>query len=254
MNTVLEIIPVIVTVKDIELFDKITESLTTLCPHRHKLEFMHDFAYESDILPVWDEEKHNPEVRRSVVCGLYNSRSIVMSRISHFTGWILAVPLDSESTLQHVIKLILENSLNCGILRVDSSSPVSFSLAKSSEKSLKVERAILNRTIERRNESIEEIRKVISKNLHGYERISLMDQEKIAQDIFEEEINSYVHAARRAVVLLFRVLVARKDGVSTTLKEEDIFKAIRFDDGDLQDLIRFIKSEWYLDFADCVDY
>jgi len=39
LNSVLERLPIIVAGEDIELVDDITESITTLCSHRHKLVF-----------------------------------------------------------------------------------------------------------------------------------------------------------------------------------------------------------------------
>ena len=62
LNAILERIPVLVAGEDIELVDDVTECLTTLSPHRHKLVFWRDFTSESEILSVWEEEKHNYEV------------------------------------------------------------------------------------------------------------------------------------------------------------------------------------------------
>ncbi|MHA1909716.1 MAG: hypothetical protein ACW98Y_20625, partial [Candidatus Thorarchaeota archaeon] len=58
LNSVLGRIPVLVVGEDIELIDDLTESLTLLCPHRHKLVFWRDFTSEEEMLSVWEEEKH----------------------------------------------------------------------------------------------------------------------------------------------------------------------------------------------------
>lgn len=269
LNSVLERIPVIVAGEDIELVDDITESLTPLCPHRHKLVFWRDFTAESEILAVWEEEKHNYEVSRTVVCGLSGNLRLALDRISRFAGWFLAIPLGStvlgvqvnERTLEDVTAHVLNKSGNCGILRITSPSSISFSLVNQSNSSLDVEKKIVNKILVRKKQSLERIRRLLTKSLRGTNVsdhivnavLKLDDEsEKLTQDVFEEEINNYVHAARRAVTLLSRIRLARELGASTTLTERNLYEAIGWDGGELSDLIRFIRAEWHEDFSDCV--
>jgi hypothetical protein len=260
---------VIVAGEDIELVDDITESLTTLCPHRHKLVFWRDFTSEPEILSVWEEEKHNYEVSRTVVCGLSGNLRLALDRISRFAGWILAIPLGStvlgvqvnEKTLEDVTAHILTNSANCGILRITSPSSMTFTLVKQIDSSLDVEKKAVNKILIRKKQSLERIRRLLTKSLRGTNVpdhivtavLKLDDEsEKLTQDVFEEEINNYVHAARRAVTLLSRIRLARELGASTTLTERNLYEAIGWDGGELTDLIRFIRAEWHEDFSDCV--
>jgi len=269
LNSVLERTPVIVAGEDIELVDDITESLTTLCPHRHKLVFWRDFTSESEILSVWEEEKHNYEVSRTVVCGLSGNLRLALDRISRFAGWILAIPLGStvlgvqvnEKTLEDVTAHVLTNSANCGILRITSPSSMTFTLVKQIDSSLDVEKKAVNKILIRKKQSLERIRRLLTKSLRGTNVpdhivtavLKLDDEsEKLTQDVFEEEINNYVHAARRAVTLLSRIRLARELGASTTLTERNLYEAIGWDGGELTDLIRFIRAEWHEDFSDCV--
>jgi len=269
LNAILERIPVIVAGEDIELVDDITECLTTLSPHRHKLVFWRDFTAESEILAVWEEEKHNYEVSRTVVCGLSGNLRLALDRISRFAGWILAIPLGStvlgvqvtENTLSDVKSHILNTSGNCGILRITSPSSLKFTLMNESNSSLDVEKKTVNKILVRKKQSLERIRRLLTKSLRGTNVsehivsavLKLDDEsEKLTQDVFEEEINNYVHAARRAVTLLSRIRLARELGASTTLTERNLYEAIGWDGGELTDLIRFIRAEWHEDFSDCV--
>jgi len=269
LNAILERTPVIVAGEDIELVDDITECLTTLSPHRHKLVFWRDFTSESEILAVWEEEKHNYEVNRTVVCGLSGNLRLALDRISRFAGWILAIPLGStvlgvqvtENTLNDVKSHILNTSGNCGILRITSPSSLKFTLMNESNSSLDVEKKIVNKILVRKKQSLERIRRLLTKSLRGTNVsehivsavLKLDDEsEKLTQDVFEEEINNYVHAARRAVTLLSRIRLARELGASTTLTERNLYEAIGWDGGELTDLIRFIRAEWHEDFSDCV--
>ncbi|NOR38223.1 MAG: hypothetical protein GQ580_01380 [Candidatus Thorarchaeota archaeon] len=269
LNSVLERTPVIVAGEDIALVDDIKEGLTTLCPHRHKLVFWRDFTSESEILSVWEEEKHNYEVSRTVVCGLSGNLRLALDRISRFAGWILAIPLGStvlgvqvnEKTLEDVTAHVLTNSANCGILRIKSPSSMTFTLVKQIDSSLDVEKKAVNKILIRKKQSLERIRRLLTKSLRGTNVpdhivtavLKLDDEsEKLTQDVFEEEINNYVHAARRAVTLLSRIRLARELGASTTLTERNLYEAIGWDGGELTDLIRFIRSEWHEDFSDCV--
>lgn len=269
LNSVLERIPVLVAGEDIELVDDITECLTTLCPHRHKLVFWRDFTSESEILSVWEEEKHNYEVSRTVVCGLSGNLRLALDRISRFAGWILAIPLGStvlgvqvnEKTLEDVTSHVLNNSGNCGILRITSPSSITFTLVKQIDSNLDVEKKIINKILVRKKQSLERIRRLLTKSLRGMNVsdhivtavLKLDDEsETLTQDVFEEEINNYVHAARRAVTLLSRIRLARELGASTTLSERNLYEAIGWEGGELTDLIGFIRAEWHEDFSDCV--
>ena len=269
LNTILERLPVIVAGEDIELVDDIAESLITLSPHRHKLVFWRDFTSESEIFSVWEEEKHNYEVSRTAVCGLSGNLRLAMDRITHFAGWVIAVPIGftvlgvqvTENTLQDVIAHILKNSTNCGILRVNSPSSLSFSLVKSSNNDLEVEKKIVSKILIRKKQSLERIRRLLTKSLRGLNVsnhiltavLKLDDEsEKLTQDVFEEEINNYVHAARRAVTLLSRIRLEREIGASTTLTERNLYETIGWNGGGLPALIQFIRAEWHEDFSDCV--
>jgi hypothetical protein len=269
LHSVLERMPVIVAGEDIELVDDIAESLTTLCPHRHKLVFWRDFTSESEILSVWEEEKHDYEVSRTVVCGLSGNLRLALDRITRYAGWTLAIPLGStvlgievnEKTLEHVISHVLRNSNNCGILRVDSPSSINFTPIKPIDSNYNMEKKIVSKILVRKRQSLERIRRLLTKSLRGMNVsehiisavLKLDDEaEKLTQDVFEEEVNNYVHAARRAVTLLSRIRLARELGASTTLTERNLYEAIGWEGGELPDLIRFIRAEWHEDFSDCV--
>ncbi|MHA2375563.1 MAG: hypothetical protein ACXAB9_05310 [Candidatus Thorarchaeota archaeon] len=240
-NSVLNRLPILVAGDDVELVDDVTESLTLLSPHRHKLVFWRDFTSENEILSVWEEEKHDYEVNRTVVCCLSANLRLALDRINRFAGWIVAIPIGAkvlgiqvnEETLQDVATRVLQSSRTCGILRVNSPSSMTFSLLelgidRPRHGSLDVEKRIVSKILTRKRQSLERIRRLLTKSLRGV-RVSdgilnavlKLDDEsdKLTQDMFEEEVNSYVHAARRAVTLLSRIRLARELGASTTLTE-----------------------------------
>lgn len=269
LNSVLGRQPILVTGEDIELVEDITESVTVLSSHRHKIVFWRDFTAESELLSVWEEEKHNYEVSRTVVCCLSSNLGLALERINHFSGWIIAAPLGRKvlgtnlniQTLQEVLTKVLQGSPNCGILRVTSPSTVTFSLAKECQSSLDVEKRIVSKILTRKRQSLERIRRLLQKSLRGVKVpdhilnaiLKLDDEsEKITHDMFIEEISNYVHAARRAVTLLSRIRLARELGASTTLTERNLYEAVGWEGGSLPELISFIRAEWHEDFSDCV--
>ncbi|MFW9931175.1 MAG: hypothetical protein ACFFDR_00765 [Candidatus Thorarchaeota archaeon] len=269
LNSVMKRIPILVTGIDIELIDDLVESIASLSSHRHKMVFWRDFTSEDEILSVWEEEKHNYEVNRTVVCSLAPNLRLALERIKHFSGWIIGVPLSNESKgiyvsksqLDEVITHITQTSRSCGILELVSPSSMNFELVNAIESNLEVEKRIVNKILTRKTQSLERIRRLLSKSLRGAKVsdgiinavLKLDDEsEKITQDMFEEEINNFVHAARRAVTLLSRIRLARELGTSTVLTERNLYEAIGWDGGDLEDLIRFIHAEWHEDFSDCV--
>jgi hypothetical protein len=231
--------------------------------------FWRDFTSEDEILSVWEEEKHNYEVNRTTVCSLASNLKLALERIKYFSGWIIGAPLSNQShgmyitkdQVEEVIAHITQTSKSCGILSLSSPSSMTFRLVDAEDSSLEVEKKIVNKILTRKTQSLERIRRLLSKSLRGAKVsdgiinavLKLDDEsEKITQDMFEEEINNFVHAARRAVTLLSRIRLARELGTSTVLTERNLYEAIGWDGGSLVDLIHFIQAEWHEDFSDCV--
>jgi hypothetical protein len=192
-----------------------------------------------------------------------------MDRITRYDGWVIGVPvgntvlgtLVTEETLSTLLQRIQSASHSCGMVLVDSPSVISFKLLKPYQTSLAVEKNIVSKILTRKNESLERVRRLLSKSLRGVELsnaivgavLKLEDEsEKVARDMFEEEVSSYVHAARRALTILSRIRLARELGAQTTLTERNLFEAVGWETGELPDMIRFIEAEWYEDFSDCV--
>ena len=269
LNSVMNRIPILVAGNDAELVDDLTESLTLLCAHRHRFVFWRDFTSEREILSVWEEEKHDYEVNRTIVCCFSANLRLALDRITQFTGWIVSIPLGTrvlginvtEESLQGVISRIQQTSGNCGILRIKSPSSISFSLIHPKSSNLGVEKKIVRKILTRQQQSLERIRRLLQKSLRGTNVsetivtviLQLNDEsEKLIHDMFDEEISSYVHAARRAVTLLSRIRLARELGASTALTERNLYEAIGWNGGELSDLIQYINAEWHENFSDCV--
>ncbi len=267
LGTTLNRIPVLVVGEDTELIDDVTGSIARLTPYRHNLVFARDFTSESEILAIWEEERHDYEVSRTSICCFASNFQSALERIRRFDGWIISVPLghrghgESNFILEHAISRILTTTSNCGVLRINSPSEMTFQLVRPSGQSLTVERGIVHKIVTRRQQSLERIRRLLSKSLRDANTpkdvvdliLNLDDEsEKLTNDMFEEEINSYVHAARRAVTILSRIRLARELGAPSTLTERSLFEAIGWESGDLNDLIRFIGAEWHENFLDCV--
>lgn len=269
LNSAMKRIPILVTGIDIELIDDLVESISTLSPHRHRMVFWRDFTSEEEILSVWEEEKHNHEVNRTTVCSLAPNLKLALERIKQFSGWIIGIPISTEphgmsitnDQLEEVITHITQSSKTCGVLKLASPSSMNFTLINATDSNLEVEKKIVNKILTRKTQSLERIRRLLSKSLRGAKVsdgiinavLKIDDEsEKITQDMFEEEINNYVHAARRAVTLLSRIRLARELGTTTVLTERNLYEAIGWEGGNLEDLIRFIHAEWHEDFSDCV--
>ncbi|MEM4735723.1 MAG: hypothetical protein QXS20_08435 [Candidatus Thorarchaeota archaeon] len=269
LHSVLNRLPVVVVGADIELIDEIVDSVAALCPHRHKLVFWRDFTTDAEILDAHEEERHDHEVVRTVVCSMSASFRLLTERISTFVGWIIAVPIDNvvmgtsvtEEALADLLEHIESTSENCGIVRVISPSVIRFGQLKECDSSLTVERTIVAKILENRNQALERIRRILSRSLHDTDLpeptmmalLQLDDEaEKVVRDMFEEEISRYVHAARRALTILSRIRILRELGARATLAERNLFEAIGWSIGGLDDMMRFMKSEWYEDFSDCI--
>lgn len=269
LNSILIRIPIVVIGQDIELIDDVSNSLTSLCPHRHKIMFWRDFTSEAEISAVWEEERHNHEVSRTVVCSLASNLRLALDRIGKFRAWILSLPLGSkvfgatinEHEIGDIVEQIRSHSKNCGILRVHSPSALSFHTSEPAVGSLALEKGIVDKILTRKRQSLERIKRLLRKSLRVVDSsaglvstvLALDDEsDKITQDVFREEISSYVHAARRAVIILSRIRLARELGAPTTLTERNLLEAVGWESGNLGDMIQLIRAEWHEDFSDCV--
>ncbi|TFG15261.1 hypothetical protein EU537_01145 [Candidatus Thorarchaeota archaeon] len=269
LNSVLNRIPILVVGRDSEILDDLTESLTRLSPHRHKLVFWREFTSSDEIRSVIEAEKHDHEVARTIVCCLSSTISLALERIQNFASWIMAACIRQDSyahamteyQLGEIEEKVGASIRNVGTLRVESPSRIHFSLLKPSNSQLEVERRIVDIILTRKKQALERIKRLLGKSLRGLELpkgmmkavLQLDDEaEKITQDIFEEEIKGFVYAARRAVTLLSRIRLARELGASTVLTERNLYEAIGLDYGGLNELIQFIRSEWHEDFSDCI--
>ncbi len=266
LSTTLNRIPILIAGEDVELVDDVTGSIARLTPHRHNLVFSRDISSETEVLAIWDEERHDYEIARTSICCFSSASKSALEHVLCFDGWLISVPLVSSdrngpTTLNHVIARIMSTSSNCGVLRIHSPSEMRFNLVRPNTQSLTVEKSIVHKIVTRRQQSLERIRRLLSKSLRDANTprnivelvLNLEDEsEKLTSDMFEEEVNSYIHAARRAVTILSRIRLARELGAPIMLTERSLFEAIGWESGDLNDLIQFIHAEWHENFMDCV--
>jgi hypothetical protein len=171
----------------------------------------------------------------------------------------------TESHAKNAVSVIeakaLEYCGNIGTLLVKSPSVMSFSLARPPKGNLELERSIVKKITLKRSQSLERIRRLLSKSLRDLNvsdhimRIVLEledEAEKLTSDVFDEEVSKYIHAARRAATILSRVRLARELGAPTTLNYRSLCEAIGWEDGDIDSLLQLIHAEWHEDFTDCV--
>ncbi|MFO7837154.1 MAG: hypothetical protein R6V83_10885 [Candidatus Thorarchaeota archaeon] len=268
LNCIFNRIPLLVRGYDSELLDDLVSSLALLCPQRHQMVFWRDFTAKDEFRAIWDEEKHNTEVDRSVFCCFSSNVELLVERISNFSSWMIALPTAgslpaSASTNPHSVirEKALEHCGNVGTILVESPSVMTFSLAKHPEGNLELERSIVKKISIKRKQSLERIRRLLSKSLRDLNVspqimqivLQLEDEaKKLTSDVFKEEVNKYIHAARRAATILSRVRLAREMGASITLTDRSLCEAIGWKYGDIDSILRLIHAEWHEDFSDCV--
>ncbi len=270
LHSILNRYPVLVVGQDVEVVDDFVESLALLAPHRHQLVFWRDFTSEDDILSVWAEERHDYEVSRTLVCCKSANLRLLLDRISNIAGWIVGVSMGSRALGLEVnddlfakILHVAENSaVNVGVLEIDDSQRLHFKTTKPIQSKLEVERYIVHKILTRKTQSLERIRRLLKKSVRGVavpesfvNTLLQLDVEsaKITHDMFNEEVNGFVHAARRAILILSRVRFARELGAPTKLTERNLFEAIGWNIGGIDEMIRFVQAEWHEDFSDCVN-
>ncbi len=269
LHAVLHRYPILVVGSDSEVVDDFVKSLAEIAPHRHRVVFWRDFTTEDELLSLLEEERHDFEASRVIVCSLSNSLRLVIDRITSFTAWIIGVSLGEKSLgltidelmVDRLLTVILASSPNCGILRVYGPSDAEFKMARPLPAKPTIESHILSKILGRKKQALERIRRLLRKSLRGQSLAgnfidSFLDLEEeaemVTRDMFVEEISAFVHAARRAVTILTRVRLVREFGINVRLTERNLFEAAGWNIGGLSSFVRFIGAEWHEDFSDCV--
>lgn len=251
--------PVIIVGNNGEPIDFIAESLINLVPHRREVVFGSDFIsnHEHEQMIAYEKTDYNGErmvyrAPSSVVPG-------ITQEIHNFKGWVISTNKTGFSNLIDKIKsqthgtIILEVHNGTLTLKLNGNTKC---LTKTS-----FEQKLFEKVMSETQMKIERITRVLKRAAQGKvsKRLesSLTDlqneEERVRQSLFQEQIQAFVHAAWRTLVILLRLRLLEEVGVKSVISDKTLRQAIDYKAASINRLMEFIKTEWGEDFTGAIE-
>ena len=246
--------PLVFVGRNTSVVDSYVKVSANLLPHRNKVSYGIDVLKKEEIEDIELAEKHNYDLSRTIIFSLSNYTSIAVRNFSKFKGWILGTNSRDE---KRVLSVIRENNENVTIFNVDAKRVI---YAGDKSKDHRFEKHLLEDIIKRTDIATSRLIRIIEKkvkipNTPFAREILNFDEEreKIEQEILEDEILSFVHAARRLLALLLRLRMIKEfSNEGIIISEKSITDAIGYNKAQIRELLDLIKWEWNESFYDLV--
>lgn len=254
LHTLLKRQPLIFIGRTTSAVDSYVKAATNLLPHRNKVSYGIDVLKKEEIEDIELTEKHNYDIPRTIVFSLSNYTPIAVRNFSKFKGWILGVNSRDE---KRVLSVIRDNNNYVTVFSVDAKRVI-YTSDKSKEHGF--ENYLLEDIIKQTDTATSRLVRIIEKkvkipNTPFTREILNFDEEreKIEQELLEDEILSFVHAARRLLALLLRLRMIKEfSNENIVISERSIVDAVGYNKAQIRELLNLIKWEWNEAFYDLV--
>lgn len=251
--------PVIVVGDTDESIDFIAESLINLVPHRREVVFGSDFISNSEHEQMIAYEKTDYNGERMV----YRAPSSVVlgitQEIRNFKGWVIAA---YKTMFDNLIEKIKSQTPSTIILELHNGT-LTLKLGGNTKglTETSFEQKLFEKVMSETQMKIERITRVLKRAAQGKvsERLekSLTDlqneEERVRQSLFREQIQAFVHAAWRTLVILLRLRLLEEVGVKSVISDKTLRQAIDYKGASINRLMEFIIAEWGEDFAGAIE-
>lgn len=257
LRALLDRLPVIIFSDSPDSGDLLSEELVKLIPHRREVVFGSDFISntEHEQMIIHEQSDYNGE--RIVFRAPTSAIQLVAREITNFKGWIItAKDTDYESVLNEIkgsqafITLRLQN----GNLTLKHNGHFKQLLKISFEQKL------LEKVTSETRTKMERITRILRRAAHGKvsERLekSLVDlhheEERVRHSLFREQIQAFVEAAWRVMIILMRLRLLEGVGVTSIISDKMLRQAIDYKGASIERLMEFIRAEWGEDLRTAV--
>lgn len=255
MHLILKRAPIFVYGQNHREIDKFTKALLLFVPFRKKIQYGLDFLYPSELDLLYEEENADTNVQRCVIYCLSEHFNENLMDFKNFTGWIISgnkLKKDFQDYLTILHK-------NVGIVNISPYSSKLYVVDSIDDKELDLEYNILKKVFIDARIITERLIRVIDKRIEKkstfFEEITNFEDvyKSISQDLLEEEILKFVHAAKRALILMTRLKILKEvGGINFKISNKTIMSAIGYNTISLKTILRFINYEWNIDVSDII--
>jgi len=254
LHTLLKRQPLIFIGSITSAVDAYVKAAANLLPHRNRVSYGIDVLKKDEIDEIRLTEKHNYDTPRTIVFSLSNYTPIAIRNFSTFNGWILGV---NNRDKKRILTVIKENNNPMTIFNVDNKR---VAYTTDSKKEYKFENYILEDIIKQTDIATSRLIRIIEKKVKmpntpfAREILNFEEErEKIEQELLEDEILSFVHAARRLLALLLRLKMIKEfTSENIVISERSIIDAIGYNKAQINELLNLINWEWNESFYDLI--
>lgn len=258
LRSVLDRHPIVVFSDSQESMDSIAESLVKLVPHRRELVFGSDFVSSSEHEQMMLHEKSDFNGERMIYRAPSSSTQLLTEQIIDFQGWIIAT---NYTHLPELKQAFLPRSISPLVLQVKENTLTIVSNGTPNAFSdTSFELKLLEKVTSDTRTRIERITRILKRTAQGKvsKRLekSLVDlnqeEDRVRQSLYKEQIQAFVEAAWRVMVILMRLRLLQGVGVKSVLSDKMLQQAIDYKGASIERLLVFIKAEWDEDFQSSV--
>jgi len=253
--------PILVLADNSHDTDSIVDKVSHLVSHRQRMIFWSDFISKDELTLLFEEEKIDPQNNRIIVLSYAANTFQAFTQFSDFKSWIVGFVPKSNLDLNMVFEKLYRNGLPFLVIQ-NTDSQIKMRIYTHDQAIVaKLTGDILSKVTSTTKHSITKIARIIAKKKVKDETLPDLDgflefnaeTEYIQKDVFEKELMSFIHAARRAFILFNRIRIMDGLGVKIKIDTQTLMDAIEFDKSYIKDLLAFLFAEHGSDFTCILD-
>ncbi|NHI92768.1 MAG: hypothetical protein EAX96_09735 [Candidatus Lokiarchaeota archaeon] len=262
LYSLLNRIPIFVVGEIDDEINDLINSIISLVPHRNDVVFYSDFIDPEDYSLMIEEELNNFNIPRLIICCPTTASNIAIEKISNLTGWILGIKFNESFSYSKIFDK-LSNRLDFFLILniLNDKIQIESKGLNFNQIDLSFEKKLIIKSIEKTEIALEKMKRVLNKKIKDSINSQILnsimnfelEENKIQANIFREEIQAFVHASIRALAILSRIDLLRELGIRIQLADKTLLQTIDYENIKCQRLLRFIKSEYGVNFEKCIN-
>ncbi len=237
--------PILIIGSEKNVVDQIASLFSSLLPFRKEIIFWKSFTSKEELYSILEFEEHDPNSSRICIRCPAEVANIALSKFDDFDGWIIGT-IDNNPQINEEFVII----------RIDGNK---LFLETQLKRNNYFEKLISN-IIEKTRVSIEHVRRHLEKEIGKFDNfqiiedvLSLNDEFKnIIHDLFDEAMQDFYHASRRAYFLLMKIKILRSLNYGIQIGKRNFIELIDVSENALNNILLFIESEWNENFDNCI--
>ncbi|MHA1594548.1 MAG: hypothetical protein ACTSXJ_02060 [Candidatus Baldrarchaeia archaeon] len=251
--------PIIVIGENGGSVDLMLEYIASFAPHRDKVIFGIDFITTREYEEILRRERQDLHAKRVVIVCPCRYVKMALEKFSDFKGWVLGVLREPNNDTNKIVEGVFRYSGPVEVLYL--SDGVRMESLGDQERLYGFERQLIENAIVRTHTALSRMRKVIRRRIRGLRLDTdlsdiLLDfsteETMLKEELLRNEVLNFVHAARRALILLYKLRILNNVGMRDRISDRTLLQTILYPHIDIAGLLEFIRAEWGEDFGDLI--